>query len=230
MSNVVKEIVFPLSGGSHLQNFDYFVKDVISIPYTSVPLNILHKAVKTSQEQNTQVTVTNDIFVYGTRHSTKSPTFIIATMEYGDPKDPDVFTPELYDTLTYKWLLEQIAIIEGGVEYTEYCLLHDTELLVFNTEDPYNNVIPTTLIEILIKALKTLIESKKVAIKLNTSSIWNYFIDFIVIKEPGKAVLSDKAKRLIADMKLKGMQGTTTYGILQSISNTIESFDRHKEA
>ena len=50
MSNSVTKIVFPLSGGSHLQNFDYFVEGVISIPYVSIPLNTLHKAVKTLQK------------------------------------------------------------------------------------------------------------------------------------------------------------------------------------
>ena len=226
MSNSVTKIVFPLSGGSHLQNFDYFVEDVISIPYVSVPLNTLHKAVKTLQKQKTEVTVTDSIYIYSTKHSI----FINISMKFGDPKNPDIFTPELYDIITYEWLLKQITVIEKGVKYTECCLLHNTELLVFNTENTYNNVIPITLIEILIKALKTLIESKEEVTKLSTSSIWNYFIDFIVIKESGKAVLSDKAKRLIADMKLKGMQGTTTYGVLQSISNTIKSFDRRKES
>ena len=230
MSNVVKEIVFPLSGGCHLQEYDYLDRGIVSIPYVSVSLDKLHKAVGISQEQNTQVTVTDDIFVYGTRPSTGNSTFIIATMEYGDPKNPDVFIPELYDAVVYEWLLKQIAVIEGGVEYTEYCLLHDTELLVLNTKDPYNNVIPTTLIEVLTKALKELVESRKGSTKTSTSSTWKYFTRFIAIKEPSEVMLSDKAKRLIADMKLKDMQGTTTYCLLQGISDAVEGLEKRKEA
>ena len=66
MSNSVTKIIFPLSGGSHLQSFDYFVEGIISIPYVSVSLNTLHKAVKTLQKQTqkTEVTVTDSIYIY----------------------------------------------------------------------------------------------------------------------------------------------------------------------
>ena len=219
MTNEVKAVVFPLSGGRQLQEYSYFDRGVSSIPYAYVPLDKLRKAVEGAHTQDTEVTVTDSISVYVTRDSTS----ILARVEYTHYEGPDVFTPELYTTVNYDWLLEQVKTIEEGAEYTGHCLLYDNRLIVRDVEGPYHSTIPTTLLELLGTAVKELLQSEEGFASLHVSSIWHYFTRFITVTEgtPRKVEVSDNAKRLLADMQLRGMQGTTVWHVLQSICGIV---------
>lgn len=224
MANRVNKIVFPLSGGYNLSGYDYYDKGSIGMPYAYVRLNEIKKTAKLVRNQDKTITVTTNISMYATRKGI----FILPTGEHKNRDWVYSFSSELYTSVTYEWLLEQIKTIENGVEYTEYCLLQGNELIVFNTENPYSNVIPINLLKVLKTVMKELVQSKVRFASIRTSSIWNYFTEFILITEetPHKLVLSSKAKLLIADMKLQGIQNTTVYYILQAISDIVDDLQQ----
>lgn len=225
MINSIDRVIFPLSGGDHLQRYDYIDNGIIGVPYVSIPLEELHKAVKTIHELGIQIVVINNVSVYRTRQNAS----IAVKRKYKSSKGLDVFIPELYTSVDYDWLLEQVSIIEKGVDYTGNCLLHGTGLVVFNIETPYRNIKPTTLIEVFTKALKHSMKDKEELINLITSNMWGYFTKFInVEKSTGEVALFSKAKYLIADMKLRNMQGTTVYCILQAISNLVNDLQQEQ--
>lgn len=214
MNNKITKIIFPLSGGSCLQNYTYIYGDIIGIPYVTITIDKLYNAIETAHKQNKKLKITDSITLYDIGQYIT----ISIKKRYKCSKDFDIFVPELYTIISHKWLLEQIKIIEKGAEYTHNCLLSNNRLVVFNTEDPYNNVIPTTLIEIFTKSIKDLIENKKDLTKLKTFNIWNYLTNFIIVDESTNKILaSNKLKQLIADMRLRNMQNTTVYYVLHSI-------------
>ena len=224
MTNRVDRIVFPLSGGVSLSGYDYYDRDIISIPYASVRLDELKKTAKLVHKQNKVIAVTTNIYM----DVTKKGIFILPTGEHKNRDWVYSFSSELYGSVTYEWLLEQIKTIENGVEYTEYCLLQGNELIVFNTENPYNHVIPINLLKVLKTVVEELMQSKVGFANIRTYSIWNYFTEFIIITEetPSKVILSNKAKLLIAEMKLKGIQNTTIWYVLQGISSIVDGLQQ----
>ena len=70
MSNKITKVVFPLSEDGYLQNYEYTDRDITDIFYVSIPIKKLHKAVKISRKQNTEIMVIKDIFVFGSKHNT----------------------------------------------------------------------------------------------------------------------------------------------------------------
>ena len=83
MTNSVNRIIFPLSGGDHLHDYDYTDKGIISVPYVSVPLEELHRAVKTILEQDIQIVVTDNASVYRTKQNAS----IAVKRKYKSSKD-----------------------------------------------------------------------------------------------------------------------------------------------
>lgn len=211
MNNKITKVVFPLSEDGYLQNYEYTDRDITDIFYVSIPIKKLHKAVKISRKQNTEIMVIKDIFVFGSKHNT----FIIIERKY---RNLGIYIPKLYTSVSYEWLLEQIETVRKNVNYTENCLLHDSTLVVFNTVSYYKSIIPTRLIKILTKILKYSIKNKEDFTDFTSSDVWNYLTNFIIIDESTNKILaSDKLKRLVIDMKLRNMQNTTVYYVLYSI-------------
>ena len=218
MKNKVETIRFPVtkkySSGEHTDN-------PVKIFYVTTYLSKLEKAITLSRGYTPGVYVNSDISVY---HGTND-TFIEPKRLCYHTERVDILIPELYNFVKYDWLLKQIKEVEAGAKYTEYCLLQDSELIVFNNGTEDSTFTPNTLINGLSTILRTLFINNEGLILTSPTCGWDYLTHFVSISEekPYKATLSDEAKRLIAEMKMKSTQNTATYQVLQGISNAIDS-------
>ena len=223
MKNKVNTIVFPLTSNYSSQRDDLHNEDSVNIFYASTSLDTLKKAATLACKHDLVVQANRNVSV----HAGIVPTYIIPNTWHYTLERVDIFVPELYERLDYEWLLEQVKIIEEGAIYTEFCLLSKDKLVVFSSNVKYCKKVPTLLIKGLAKTIKALLKSK-VETNETPPIAWRYLVDLITGSEENlcKVELSDKAKRLIADMKLRGTNDTTTYCLLQSISDIVDGLQK----
>lgn len=207
MKNKVKTVVFPLTKNYSSHGHEQYNDNSLDVFYVSTPLDTLKKAATLARKHGLGIQANNDISV----HPVMDSDFISPKTWSYSMEQVDMFIPELCTLINYKWLLEQVKIVEEGATYTESCLLQGTKLVVFNGETDDNMDIPTLLIKSLSETASTLLISKVKSIEDYTNSAWRYLFDLITGSEENqyKAELSDKAKKLLVDMKLQGIQNTT---------------------
>ena len=207
MTNRVTEIVFPLIKSYPLYQYELHSGKVINDTYMSICIEELKKVVKAKYKHGTGL----GIGVGGNVIVTKYPdTDVIRIKPRGTYPSPDVsgvFVPELYQAITYKWLLEQVKTTEKGSTHTECCLLHHSSLIVFNTETSHNITKLSILTGVLSKILRELLKDGEGFKELHNHAVGKYFTDFITVDKENlhKVLLSDKSKLLIADMEMQSM-------------------------
>ena len=218
MSNIVKEIVFPLDRNYSILQGNTQNKNPIDILYVTIDFNEIKRLVKVSSEHKVSIVKNNNIHVY----SNTVCTIIKPKVIYSGSDWAEVYMPETYITVNYDWLLKQVKAIEKGPRYTDYCLLDGDRLIVLSTEvflEGRSDTSPNALIGGLTKTAQGLLYNGVIP------DVWRYFADFIVISEekPHKVTLSNETKLLIAEMRLQGMEDTAVYRVLQGISNAIDN-------
>ena len=225
MKNKVNTIVFPLTSNYSSQKDNLHNEDSINVFYASTSLDTLKKAATLARKHDLAVQANRNISV----HAGMTPTHIIPNTWHYTLKRVDIFVPELYESLDYEWLLEQVKIVEEGAIYTEFCLLDKDKLIVFSSNVEHRKKVPTLLIKGLTKTIKALLESK-IETYEPPPIAWRYLSDLITSSKESlyKVELSDKAKRLIADMKLRSSCNTTTYHLLQGISIIVNSIQKEQ--
>ena len=223
MKNKVNTVVFPLTSNYSSQRDNLHNDSPVNVFYASTSLDTLKKAATLAHKHDLAVQANRNITV----HAGMVPTYIIPSTWHYTLERVDIFVPELYENLDYEWLLEQVKIIEEGAIYTESCLLDKDKLIVFSSNVEHRKKVPTLLIKGLTKTIKALLKSK-IETDETPPIAWRYLVDLITGSEENlcKVELSDKAKRLIADMKLRGTNGTTTYCLLQSISDIVDGLQK----
>lgn len=219
MKNKVNTIVFPLTKNYSLHGNRLYNDNSVSVFCVSTCLDTLKKAATLSRKHGLAVQANRNISV----HSSMETTYIEPKTWRYTLERTDTFVPELCQEINYEWLLGQVKMIEEGATYTESCLLCDDRLVVFNGEPDDRRGIPTLLIKGLSKTVSTLLKDKEKFTTLSPPSAWRYLTDLVTSskEDPYKAKLSDKAKLLIADMKLRGTEGTTMYHLLQGVSSIV---------
>jgi len=221
MSNIVKEIVFPLDRNYSILHNSYSNENPIDVLYAYITFKELKRLVKVSREHNVKVTIHDDMSIYPNAIGT----MVKPKAVYHGSDWAEVYMPETYTAVTYEWLLEQVKAVEKGPRYTDYCLLDDDRLVVLGTEvslEGRSDTSPNALIGGLTKTAQGLLYSGVIP------DVWKYFMDFIVIGEekPHKVTLPDEAKILIAEIRLRGMQDTAVYRVLQGISDAVHSLEK----